>query len=503
MTSFKNGIFPKSGQEVILSGTVERIFYRSTDGWTAFRLKHKGELGKDSVSCSGYFTELKEGEDIKIVGQWENNPKYGWQIKVNTYIPEVPTEKKGLKRYLSSSQVFGIGPVFAGKIVEHFKEDTIKILDECNPLLLMQVPGVGQKRAEEIIKGWKEGGIVRDTMIALAGYGIGELTAVKLMRHYGPKVLEVLRKDPFITAEEVDGIGFKKADAIAMGMKMPLDDPRRIKGAVRFVLLQALENGHCYLTDGQIEMGVEKLIEFWDEELIDQMAEDGRIVVENRDADGANRDIDDSATAEWRDCYLPHVLKAEQELTENIVRHFQHHKDNIRSSEKFDAINFDVVERLTPEQNSALKMVFNSNLSILTGGPGTGKTTTIQEIVKICAMNNIRLLLCAPTGRAAKRMNEVTGHEASTIHRLLEYIPETRGFARNEESPLNGDMIIIDESSMVDIFLLNSLLKAVPAAMKMALIGDRNQLPSVGPGNVLRDLLEVSETWNKQNANQE
>lgn len=465
-------------------GFVERIKYRNEEnGYTVLSLTDEGE----EYTLVGNFHYISEGEMVEATGPMTEHPVYGEQMTVETYEIKAPEDTAAMERYLGSGAVKGIGAALAARIVRRFKADTFRIMEE-EPERLSEVKGISEKMAMAISEQVEEKKEMRQAMMFLQEYGISMSLAVKIYQEYGPRLYTVIKENPYQLADDIAGVGFKMADEIAKRVGIFTDSDFRIKSGVLYTLLQATGNGHTYLPETDLLSQASELLrvepESIEKHLMD-MQIDKRLVI--RESEGV------------RVVYASQYYYMEMGVARML------HDLNIRGREPEEKIRKKLLQiqkeesiELDEKQVQAVVEAVNSGLLIITGGPGTGKTTTINTIIRYFESEEMEILLAAPTGRAAKRMTEATGYEARTIHRLLEIsgMPgDERSigmhFERNEENPLDADAVIIDETSMVDIHLMQSLLKAVSPGTRLILVGDVNQLPSVGPGNVLKDVIEA------------
>ena len=453
---------------------VERITYQNAEnGYSVMKVKVKGY--DDLVTLVGNLLEVPAGSVLLCEGEWRVDKRYGQQFKCETWEEVMPATAYGIEKYLGSGLVKGIGPKFAKLIVGHFGTDTIEVI-ETDIERLYEVPGIGKKRVEKIRESWEKQKDIKNVMLFLQGFGVSTAYAAKIYRQYGKESIDKVKENPYRLADDIWGIGFKTADGIARKMGYEMNDERRLRSGLIYTLNQLADEGHCYAEEEQLTATARQLLEA-DEECI-RTAMTHAIETEDLMLDG---------TA----IYLPPFYYAECG-TANRLSTLVHTKEvgsiftarfDLAKLQRETGIEYDEV------QVEAIRQAIASKVMVLTGGPGTGKTTTTKAIIAALQSAGMRILLAAPTGRAAKRMSEATGMEAKTIHRLLEYNPQD-GYKRNDENPLEGDALIVDECSMIDIILMNNLTKALPTTMRLVLVGDIDQLPSVGAGNVLRDIID-------------
>ncbi len=461
---------------------VERITYHNEDnGYTVIRCSASGY--HDLVTAVGNMAEVHVGSVLDLGGYWKNDSKYGQQFVIQSYEETLPATAHGIEKYLGSGMIRGVGPVFAKRIVRRFGKDTLDILEN-DPERLMEVRGIGRSRVESIIASWQEQKEVKNIMLFLQSHDVSTTHASKIYKTYGDQSLEVVRENPYRLADDIWGIGFRTADSIAEKLGFGHEQYERLRSGLMYTMNRLADEGHCFSTEemllsaGKEQLQVEKDIL---SDALQKMIADDDVKLETfRKDDGS------SGTA----IFLPPFFYSETGTARNLFRIGGSEGKNAGYSEglaeiigKKYGIEYDDV------QKDAIRTALTSKIMLLTGGPGTGKTTVTQGIIAAFRQKGFRVLLAAPTGRAAKRMSEVTGLEARTIHRLLEYKPP-EGYQKNEESRLTGDVLIVDECSMIDIMLMYNLLKAIPDEMRLILVGDVDQLPSVGAGNVLRDIIE-------------
>lgn len=470
-----------------LTGIVERVtFHNPENGWTVLKVSPFRDPGK-MVTVLIHQAKVFAGATMEFHGEWSHHPVHGEQFKALKAVEKKPASAAALEKYLGSGLIRGVGPATARKIVSHFKDRTLEVFEEqINELL--SVPGIAEKKLEQIKISWQEHRAIRDVMIFLQGHGISTLFAVKIYKTYGDQAIEIVSRNPYRLAHDIYGIGFFSADKIALKMGFERDGVPRIEAGIRHVLAASREDGHCYLRENQI-VGSTR-------ELLDEHMEDARILVVL--ADLLANDQAKSRQLRGEDGVL-HTCYYSNSLYFDELKVAQRTKALLSRSILTDQARIDSwVSRycekhqiaLSDEQHAAVIGIAGEALSILTGGPGCGKTTTTRVIVQLLMAMKKRVLLAAPTGRAAQRMTEVIGVEAKTLHRLLEWAPDKNGFKKDENEPLSCDFLVVDECSMLDVSLAASLLKAVPDNCQVLLIGDPDQLPAVGAGDVLNDLLK-------------
>lgn len=467
-----------------IEGIVENIIYQNKDtGYTVLELS----TGKELLTSVGSFNSISVGENICVKGEYVNHPLYGKQLKAISFKASIPNDIVSLERYLSSGAIKGVGPSIAHKIIQTFKDDTKRVIEE-EPELLSKIKGISGKKAQDIAYQFEEKRDLRDAMIFLSQYGINGTLAVKLYKVYEDEIYYIIKQNPYKLSEDVRGIGFKTADEIARKVGIEKDSEFRIKSAVEYILYLNAEKGNTYMKVMDLFNETKFLLDIeiendYFETLLSNMVIDRRIKIEHS-----------------IDVYLNYYYKVEAEVAKRLlsinasVADLNYEKSTAEDFEKFFKEKNILLDEM---QLLFIKKSIENGVSILTGGPGTGKTTTINGIIQFFGAKNLKISLAAPTGRAAKRMSEATGYEAKTIHRLLEVNgvvndkdASSHGeFLRNEENPLETDVVIVDEMSMVDISLFNSLLKAIPLNCRLIMVGDIDQLPSVGPGNVLHDII--------------
>ena len=457
----------------LLRCVVERITYQNPEnGYSVLKVKVKGY--NDLVTLVGNLLEVPVGSVLLCRGEWKVDKRYGSQFVAATWEETMPATVYGIEKYLGSGLVKGIGPRFARAIVQRFGTETIDII-ETEIERLYEVPNIGRKRVAKIRESWEKQKDIKNVMLFLQGSGVSTAYAAKIYREYGKESIDKVRENPYRLADDIWGIGFKTADGIAAKMGYEKEDPRRCRSGILYTLGQLSDEGHVYAGEEQLVKTAGQLLEAGETAIRDTLA--GMLQAEDLILD---KDA----------IYLPPFYHAEcgtsrrlRDLAQSTGRSLFDGLFDPSSLTAETGIEYDEV------QLAAIRQAVTSKVMVLTGGPGTGKTTTTQGIIAALKKAGLRVLLAAPTGRAAKRMSEATGMEAKTIHRLLEYNPQD-GYKRNDENPLEGDALIVDECSMIDILLMNNLLKAVPVGMRLVFVGDIDQLPSVGAGNVLRDIID-------------
>ena len=473
--------------DVFLQGQIERVTYTNEEnGYTVAKVKVYGR--KDLVTVVGSLMTPTPGEIIRMNGEWVNHPRYGEQFKIVTYKSLVPASVYGIKKYLGSGLIKGIGPVMAGRIVGKFGEKTLDIIED-EIERLTEVDGIGKKRIGMIRKAWDDQKEIREVMIFLQTHGVSSAYATKIFREYGNRSIKVVQENPYRLATDIFGIGFLTADRIAEKLGFAKDSQLRTEAGIIYVLHQLSDEGHVYYPYDPLVAKCRDVLEV-DREVVDSslasLKDSGRIIIEDLGRDAADTGKSDKAV------YLAKFHFSETSIV-NRLKILMDAPKSVRKIDSDKAVEW-VQKRLAitlaAKQAGAVQCAAEDKVMIITGGPGTGKTTIINAILKIFSRLDVKTMLAAPTGRAAKRMSEATGNEAKTIHRMLEYSIQKGGFQKNELNPLDCDLLIIDEASMIDTILMHHLLKAVPPGATFILVGDVNQLPSVGAGSVLKDIIE-------------
>jgi exodeoxyribonuclease V alpha subunit len=469
---------PRTPSEEI-AGLVERVtFFNEESGFAVLRVKVQGQ--RELVTVLGSLPSVSAGEWLTAEGWWVRDTEHGLQFKAQVLKAVPPNTSEGIERYLAGGFVKGVGPVLAKKLVGRFGAEVLGVIGN-SPADLETVDGIGPKRRERITRAWQDGMQIREIMLFLHSHGVSTGRAVRIYKTYGEQAIENVRENPYTLAKDIHGIGFATADQIAQRVGIPKDSQNRAKAGIDHVLLGATSEGHCALPLEKLKLAAVKLLDVPEETIelaLAHMLTSGSLVLEEIDGGPL--------------IFLPHLRKAEEGIAAKIKR-------LVAAAPVYPRIDFEKAvawceqrtgKTLAPSQREALKTVLTSRAAIITGGPGVGKTTLVNSILMILRAKGVKCLLCAPTGRAAKRLTETTGLEAKTIHRLLEINPATGKFQRNEDQPLDCDLLIVDETSMVDVLLMYALLRALPKTSGLILVGDVDQLPSVGPGNALRDLIE-------------
>ncbi|RME75754.1 MAG: ATP-dependent RecD-like DNA helicase [Planctomycetota bacterium] len=471
----------------IVQGAIERVRFSNPDsGFTVALLRPEGEgAGGGPVTIVGVLPSLEEGDWVRCEGRWEESPRFGRQFKVSACLPSTPQTAAGIERYLGSKRVSGVGAELARRIVAHFGADTLRVL-ESEPERLREVEGIGRKRQQQLIEGWQAHARERAAMVFLHGLGIGSGQAHRIYRCYGERTEAIVRDNPYRLTTEVWGIGFTIADRIARALGIEADAPARLEAALRYVLQESADRGHvCVQRSELVTRTAEKL--GLAPEPVERALE---AVLERGDLVERQRAVAGGEPQRW--IYLPNLEAAERAVAARLValERAPSGWPSIRIEAAIDWVQQRRRIRLAPSQRRALACVLSEKVSVITGGPGVGKTTVVASLLEIVRAKRIPVRLAAPTGRAAKRMQEATGCEAMTVHRLLKWNPRTRDFEHGREHPIpDCGLLVVDETSMLDIVLTERLLDAVPSAAHLVLVGDPDQLPSVGPGAVLRDIV--------------
>ncbi|MEV0895536.1 ATP-dependent RecD-like DNA helicase [Actinoplanes sp. NPDC049802] len=462
----------------VLEAVLERLTYVNEEtGYTVARVA-TSQSGSDLLTVVGALLGAQPGESLRLNGWWSSHPQYGRQFEVVSYTTVLPATIQGIRRYLGSGLVKGVGPVFAGRIVDHFGLDTLEII-ETAPERLVEVAGLGPKRTAKITAAWAEQKAIKEVMLFLQGVGVSTSIAVRIYKKYGDASISVVKNSPYKLAADVWGIGFKTADTIAQAVGIPHDSPERVKAGLQYTLSQATDNGHCFLPAVDLTADAAKILDVpagLIPSCLDELVEEEGVVREDDDV------------------YLVPFHRAEQSLASTLVRQLRDGTDRMphfRSVDwpkALDWLHKRTGSTLATEQEQAVRLALTEKVAVLTGGPGCGKSFTVRSIVELAAAKRAKIQLVAPTGRAAKRLAELTGHPAATVHRLLKLQPG--GDATfDRDNPLDADLVVVDEASMLDLILANKLVKAIPPGAHLLLVGDVDQLPSVGAGEVLRDLL--------------
>jgi exodeoxyribonuclease V alpha subunit len=469
---------PESLTPEVLAGLVERVtFHNSDNGFCVLRAKARGH--RDLVTVVGHAAIITAGEWITASGEWVNDHTHGQQFKARFMRTSAPTSIDGIEKYLGSGMIRGIGPVYAKKMVKAFGEKVFDVI-EAEPERLREVTGIGLVRAKRITDAWAEQKIIREIMVFLHSNGVGTARAVRIYKTYGVDAVQVMTENPYRLARDIRGIGFKTADAIAMKLGVEKTAMIRIRAGISYALTEAMDDGHCGLpTEELVPLAVELLeisIELVQTALDLELAE-GTVIA--------------ATVGETACVFLGGLYRAEQVIAERLLR-LANGKlpwPYIDPEKALPWVEQKTGLSLAKSQIDAIRLSLISKILVITGGPGVGKTTIVNAILRILDAKGVNLLLCAPTGRAAKRMTEATGFDAKTIHRLLEIDPKAGGFKRNSENPLECDLLVVDETSMVDVMLMQALMKATPDNAALLIIGDIDQLPSVGPGQILADVI--------------
>jgi exodeoxyribonuclease V alpha subunit len=497
-----------SGRDgAVLDGVLERVTFANQEtGYTIARIapERGSRDGADLVTAVGPLLGAQVGEFLRLRGRWSSHPKYGRQFEVHSYTTMLPATAAGIQRYLGSGLIKGIGPVMAERMVAHFGVDIMHVIDDA-PGRLIEVDGLGPKRTAMIAAAWAEQKAIKEVMIFLQGVGVSTSLAVRIYKKYGDASVSVVRSEPYRLAADVWGIGFKTADTIAASVGIARDSPERIKAGLAYTLSEAADDGHCYLPEPNLVADAAKILEVPADLItpcLDELAaaegvvrEEVPVVAGPVSASTVSASpVSASTVPRVPAVYLPPFYQAERALAHALLRLHASRRDRLPG---FASVDWDKAlgwlrgrtgASLAPEQQDAVRLALTSRVAVLTGGPGCGKSFTVRSVVELARAKGAKVVLAAPTGRAAKRLAELTGHEAATIHRLLQLRPGGEP-SFDASSPLDADLVVVDETSMVDVILANKLVKAVAPGAHLLLVGDVDQLPSVGAGEVLRDLL--------------
>jgi exodeoxyribonuclease V alpha subunit len=469
---------PESSTQEVLAGLIERVTYHNGEnGFCVLRIKARGH--RDLVTAVGHAATICAGEWITASGEWINDRTHGQQFKTRFMRTSAPTSIDGIEKYLGSGMIRGIGPVYAKKMVKAFGEKVFDII-EAEPDRLREVTGIGQVRARRITDAWAEQKIVREIMVFLHSHTVGTARAVRIYKTYGVDAVQVMTENPYRLARDIRGIGFKTADTIAMKLGIEKTAMIRVRAGISYALAEAMDGGHCGLPAEELVPLAVELLEV-----------DKGLVQTAMDLELAGGTVIADTVGETACIFLAGLYKAEKVIAERLLRLANETLPwpYIDPEKALPWIEQKTGLRLAETQVVAIRLALVSKTMVITGGPGVGKTTIVNSILRILSAKGVNILLCAPTGRAAKRMSEATGFEAKTIHRLLEVDPKSGGFKRGTDNPLDCDLVVVDETSMVDVMLMQALLKAAPDNTALLIVGDIDQLPSVGPGQVLADII--------------
>jgi len=469
------GVIPEADNQARLAGVLAKITFQNPDsGFTVARVQPP-DAAAEPVTVVGVLGGVGVGASLSLVGQWRQDARHGRQFVLSSYLVIQPDTLHGIEKYLGSGMIKGIGPSYAARIVAHFGLETLVVLEQ-QPERLQEVAGLGRKRGEGIGQAWRQHQDLHEIMVFLQGHNIPAAQAVKIHRTYGREALAVVRANPYQLAEDIWGIGFRSADRIATSLGMSPLDPRRARAGLLYVLNEAASAGHCYLDRTDLLKQSSALLEC-----------SAALVV----AELPKLVADEKLVISYEQVYLAQLYQAETGATVGLLRLHGGTPPwgELVVARELPGIQEQLGLRLAAEQELALQTVLGGRMAIITGGPGTGKSTILKALILLLEGKGVNINLAAPTGRAAKRLAEATGREAKTLHRLLEYDPVGHGFRRNGENFLDGDLVVVDESSMLDIYLAHALVRALPPGCGLLLVGDYDQLPSVGPGNVLQELI--------------
>ncbi|MCE2564822.1 ATP-dependent RecD-like DNA helicase [Komagataeibacter sp. FNDCF1] len=473
-----NGRASDSSPTEALAGLVERVtFHNAENGFCVLRVKVRGQ--RDLVTVVGHAAMISAGEFVQMSGRWFNDHTHGLQFKAEFLKASPPTTVEGIERYLGSGMIRGIGPVYAKKLVKAFGEAVFDLIEQ-EPRRLREVTGIGPKRAERIVDGWADQKVIREIMLFLHSNGVGTSRAVRIFKTYGQDAVQLISENPYRLAKDIRGIGFKTADQIARKMGIAPDAMIRVRAGISYALGEAMDEGHCGLPIGELLTSTAELLEVAVPLIETALAlelEAGDVIADSEGETGC--------------IFLAGLYRAEQSIAERLraCAFGRPPWPEIDAEKAMTWVETKTGLALAPSQQEAVRLALRSKVLVITGGPGVGKTTLVNAILKIVAAKGTDVQLCAPTGRAAKRLSESTGLEGKTIHRLLETDPATGSFKRDDTNPLTCDLLVVDEASMVDVLLMRSLLRALPDSAALLIVGDVDQLPSVGPGQVLADII--------------
>jgi len=465
-----------------LSGSVERVTFHSEEsGFCVLKVKVKGQ--RDLITVVGSSAAVSPGEYVDCTGVWNTDREYGLQFKADQLRIVMPSTLEGIEKYLGSGLIKGIGPYFAKRLVQAFGTQVFDII-ETEPERLTELPGIGSFRRDKVVKAWQDQKVIREIIVFLQSHGIGTARAVRIYKTYGQRSIEKVRENPYRLALDIRGIGFKTADALAERLGIARDSMMRAQAGVRHLLQEMSGNGHCAMQTEKLITDTAELLTIPVETIEKAVAaeqKEGRLILEEIEGKPS--------------IFLAGFYRAEVGVTEHIKRLLQSEswRPDIDLEKAIPWVEDKTKLQLSLTQQQALRLALQNKVAIITGGPGVGKTTLVNSILKIIRAKTRHIVLCAPTGRAAKRLSDSTGLEAKTLHRLLEFDPQNYGFKRNESCPLEADLVVVDEMSMVDLMMMQNLLKAIPDSASLLMIGDVDQLPSVGPGAVLSNLIESNQ----------
>ncbi|MFI5659311.1 ATP-dependent RecD-like DNA helicase [Streptomyces sp. NPDC051684] len=476
-----------------IEGVLERITYANEEtGYTVGRVD-TGRGAGDLLTVVGSLLGAQVGESLRMEGRWGSHPQYGKQFTVENYRTMLPATIQGIRRYLGSGLVKGIGPVFADRITQHFGLDTLDIIEQ-EPKRLIEVPGLGPKRTKKIADAWEEQKAIKEVMVFLQSVGVSTSIAVRIYKKFGDASISVVKNQPYRLASDVWGIGFLTADRIAQSVGIPHDSPERVKAGLQYALSQSTDQGHCFLPEERLIADAVKLLQVDTGLVIDCLAELALPDEDSGEPGVVRETVPGEDGQPVTAIYLVPFHRAELSLSAQLLRLLRTEEDRMPA---FQDVAWDKAlawladrtgAQLAPEQEEAVKLALSKKVAVLTGGPGCGKSFTVRSVVELARAKRAKVVLAAPTGRAAKRLAELTGAEASTVHRLLELKPGGDA-AYDKERPLDADLVVVDEASMLDLLLANKLAKAVAPGAHLLFVGDVDQLPSVGAGEVLRDML--------------